>query len=201
MFDPVHNGHIQAASFALDQLALDKLKMIPCHHPNHRDSATSNPGHRLKMLELASAGFPAIEVDPMEIDRAGISYTVETLSALKQADEEQLLVFVLGLDSFNSLPLWHRWIELTDLCHFLVLARSGSSISEVLAKNLQLEQRIVESSEQLFEAASGKVFIATEFDCEISSTEVRGKLMAGEDLSGELNEDVIAYIKQKQLYQ
>ena len=59
MFDPVHNGHIQAANFALEQLALDKLKMIPCHHPNHRDPATSNPAHRLKMLELASAEFPA----------------------------------------------------------------------------------------------------------------------------------------------
>jgi|FLOH01.1.fsa_nt_gi nicotinate-nucleotide adenylyltransferase len=200
MFDPVHNGHIEAAHYALRKLAINRLKMIPCHIPNpkHKPSANTGANHRLAMLNLAVADEEQIEVDPIEINRAGVSYTIDTLIALKPLADS--VVFVLGVDSFNSLPQWHRWAELLDLCHFLVLARPGSAISQSTGELLAIEQRLVQTAQQMFSAESGKIIYAEDFKLDISSTSLRAKLAASADVAGQLNAQVFSYIKQNHLY-
>ncbi len=200
MFDPVHNGHMQAARFALRELNLDQCRMIPCHNPNHRDPATSDSIHRLNMLKLATAGDANITVDPIEINRSGVSYTIDTLLQLQQAWVDASLVFILGADSFNSLPQWHRWIELFDHCHFLVLARAGSSIVDELDGKIDVVDRLVESEQQLFASPAGKILLARNFENEISSTQVRERLVENEDVSQLLDSAVIDYIQQHNLY-
>ena len=106
LFDPVHKGHVSAAQFALEFLSLPRIKMIPCHLPNHKAVPNTQGEHRLAMLTLATASYPKIEVDPIELQRDRVSYTVDTLTELKK--RHSVLVFVLGVDSFNSLPLWHE---------------------------------------------------------------------------------------------
>ena len=200
MFDPVHNGHIEAARYALRELKVDRLKMIPCHSPNHKDSPHSNSRHRLAMLEAAIKSESGIEVDPLEINRSGVSYTVDTLLELKRLDASASLVFVLGIDAFNSLPQWHRWLALPQLCHFLVLARSGAEISQNSADQLGITQRLVSSTDEMFESESGKVLYAKDFSYDLSSTAIRQQLMSNQDARVDLNEDVLAYIKENQLY-
>ena len=79
MFDPIHNGHVEAARFACQLLSLDLVKMIPCHIPNHRDSAVSNTTHRLNMLRLAIGSDGRLEPDDIELRKNRVSYSVETM--------------------------------------------------------------------------------------------------------------------------
>lgn len=198
MFDPVHNGHIEAARYALHYLGVNRLKLIPCKKPNHKQGASSGAKHRLAMLNLAVGLDERIEVDPIEINRSGVSYTVDTLIELRRCEDR--LVFVLGMDSFNTLPQWHHWTELLELCHFLVLARPGSVVSSAVKEQLNIEQRQVQSPAQLLSGDSGKILFAEDFDFDISSTGLRERLMAQADVSGEMNAQVLAYIKTNHLY-
>ena len=123
MFDPVHNGHVAAARFAINILNLDALKMVPCHIPNHRASQQLSARHRLEMLELALRSESCIETDDCEIKRGGVSYAVDTVRELAAKGAWDHVVFVMGIDAFNGLPNWHEWRSLLESCHLLVLGQ------------------------------------------------------------------------------
>ena len=200
MFDPVHNGHVEAARCALRELALDQLRMIPCQTPNHRRPAKIGPQHRLHMIELAIRNEPGMQVDPIEIDRTGVSYMVDTLAILKANAGDCALVLVLGADSFNTIPQWHRWRELLGLCHFLVLARPGVTTSEDVVAAPEFEHSLVTSAEELFHTDSGRIRVLDDFSFDVSSTRVRELLAMNADLSTKLDENVIDYIRSSNLY-
>ena len=200
MFDPVHNGHIAAARHALTTLRLDELRMIPCATPNHRRQARASGAHRLNMLELATEDLPDITADAIEISRPGISYSVDTLTALREARVAEHLVFVLGIDSFNTLTKWHQWQRLPELCHFFVLGREGAGVDTAAADALELERRRVDDPEALFSAAVGRVYVSTDFRQAESSSAVRGLLRDNEDASEFINPKVQLYIEDNRLY-
>ncbi|MFL2856581.1 MAG: nicotinate (nicotinamide) nucleotide adenylyltransferase [Pseudohongiellaceae bacterium] len=200
MFDPIHNGHIEVAKFASESLSLDLIKLIPCSIPNHRAEAVSGSDHRVAMLELATKDHGNLSVDPIEVDRDGISYSVDTLRELKAQNPESRIVFILGMDTFNGLNRWHQWEQLLQLCSFFVLARSRENVNCDVATKIDLLNRKADSAESLLQGEPGSVFIAEEFNYELSSTIVRSKLSQGEDLSQELNGKVYSYIKKHNLY-
>src|SRR5690606_2685035 len=103
MFDPVHSGHLQVALTAWHLLELDQLRLVPCHVPNHRAPATATSAQRLEMLQLAAAREPRLRVDAREMERDGISYTVDTLASLRNDFPSSALVLVLGMDAFAGL--------------------------------------------------------------------------------------------------
>ncbi len=199
IFDPVHHGHMQAAQFALEHLSVDCLKIVPCHWPNHKESARTEGHHRLAMLELVTSDIPKIELEPIELERDGVSYTVDTLKALKQRHSS--LVFVLGLDSFNSLTQWYQWKQILELSHLLVLSRPGSSLSQETMAAVSFDQRRVNSSEELFVSESGKIIYREDFYFDIASSSVRQKLAQNMNAAAELDQRVIQYINDKRLYQ
>ncbi len=204
MFDPVHRGHMQAAQFALKHLSVDCLKMVPCHWPNHKESARTAGHHRLAMLELVTSPIPKIELEPIELERDGLSYTVDTLEIIKQQhvnQQDNSLVFVLGLDSFNTLTQWHRWKEILELSHLLVLSRAGSSLSQETMAAVSFAQRRVATSEELFVSESGKIIYREDFHFDIASSSVRQKLAQNRNTAPELDQRVIQYINDKCLYQ
>lgn len=200
MFDPVHNGHMEIARRALGELALDAVKMTPCHIPNHRDSAQVGSIHRLNMVELAAADELKIHVDPIEINRSGTSYTVNTLATLKRNDGDCSLVLILGVDSFNTIPQWQSWPELLQLCHFLILGRPGVTLCEDVIAALDFNCSLVESADELFRCESGKIRFLSDFSLDISSTGVRELLATNADLSSMLDRKVIDYILSNKLY-
>jgi len=200
MFDPVHNGHIDAARFAVSRLNLDRLLLVPCANPNHRDPATASAEHRLRMLAMAVADFRKLAVDAREIEREGISYAVDTLAELREAGEYQQLVFIMGLDAFNTLPQWHQWQRILELSHLLVLNRSGARLDDKVATATDLAARRVSEPEALFAKPSGGIFFAEDFDYVLSSTEVRSSLRANDNTAQMLDEKVRLYIEDHKLY-
>jgi len=200
MFDPVHQGHIQAARFAMETLGLDALKMIPCNVPNHKDSLSASAMHRMAMLEMALRDEPLITPDDCEIRRGGISYAVDTVRAFAAAGCWQHRIFIMGMDAFNGLLCWHDWQGFLESCHILVLGRSGQLVDELVAEELDLERRQVTEPHELFEQSVGKVHLARMFDVELSSTQVRSLLGEDGGVSGLLNPSVTNYIEEHSLY-
>lgn len=198
LFDPVHRGHVSAAAFAIELLSLERLKMVPCHIPNHKARPSVQTEHRLTMLELATASHPEIEIDHIELRRDRVSYTVETLAELRQQHDR--LVFVLGVDSFNSLPQWHDWESILGLCNLLVLSRPGSTLSVATLDAVNADQSRVHELSHLLSNANGKFLYNENFEFESSSSEIRKKLEQGADVSADLDESVLAYIREHDLY-
>ncbi len=201
MFDPVHNGHVEAANFAVSLLDLDELRLVPCLQPNHRDPATAGPEQRLHMLELATRGMPKLRIDTRELTRGGVSYTVDTLQSLYDEQVAQHLVLIMGLDSFNSLPHWHRWQQLFDYAHLLVLNRRGGKLQDAVLRATAYAERSVENPGDLFACDSGCIYFAEQFNNDLSSTQVRNSLRANQgDVLQMLGKEVNGYILDKQLY-
>ena len=200
MFDPVHKGHLEAARYAKELLHLDCVKLIPCNIPNHRTSAYSSGTHRLAMLELATKNEFGIEVDDIELRKASVSYTVETVKVMKENAVADSIVFILGMDSFNSITSWFDWKELFSICSLLVLGRSGSSVSETVSNKIQLKKRFTSDVSDFFQEPAGRVFMACEFNIDMSSTSVRVMLNANASLDTCLNNEVFKYINDKKLY-
>ena len=125
-FDPVHYGHLQSAIAVREIAGVDRVKLIPCQVPPHRCKPIATAADRVAMLRLAINHEAGLEIDRRELTRHGPSYTYDTLYSLRQElNGTTPLIFVMGQDAFLTLPGWHRWRELCDLAHLLVLARPG----------------------------------------------------------------------------
>ena len=200
MFDPVHKAHVGAARFALALLQLDCVKMLPCNTPNHRESSTASAEHRLAMLQLALKGERGIEADPLELERGGVSYSIDTLEHFSGSNSSNQIVFILGVDAMNALPRWHRWQDMFGHCHFLVMGRVREQIDAATEEAIGLARRVVANPLELFEQPSGRIYFAREFDFNGSSSVVRELLAAGEPTGRLLQDDVAAYIEAHGLY-
>jgi nicotinate-nucleotide adenylyltransferase len=200
MFDPVHLGHLQVASLALEVLALTQLRMVPCHLPNHRGPALASAEARMEMLRLATQHEPRIVVDERECLREGISYTVDTLMALRQEFPTATLVLVLGADAFAGLERWQRWHDLFTLAHVFIAGRPGeeSALTPVLAA--EVKARTVNSAAQLFATTCGACLFSRHLQVDISSTAVRRVLHDGGATTTLLPQSVRGYIDTHALY-
>ncbi len=123
-FDPPHAGHVSVARDLLEELRLDRLLVIPAGDPPHRE-VTLSAHVRLDLTRRAFADLPGIEVSPMEIERAGPSYTVDTLEALARRFPADRLVLAMGADQFAAIHRWERWRRLPELARIAVMPRGG----------------------------------------------------------------------------
>jgi len=208
MFDPVHCGHLAVAELALEALSLDHVLLVPCKLPNHRHAASATGAHRLEMLTLACADRAQLVASSIELEREGISYSIDTLAQLKNDDPSTDFVFVLGRDAFEGLPLWDRWERLLDENLLAVVSRPGISVSRESAELTQLASRMVRSPEALFDGGRGKIILLEELQNNLSSTRVRAALSGvnGRTQSTDMRLDdwlpdtVRAYIETHDLY-
>jgi nicotinate-nucleotide adenylyltransferase len=122
-FDPPHNAHVALALAALQQLRLDALYVIPTGQAWHKARPLSPAADRLAMCELAFAGLPAVRVDARETQRAGPSYTADTLAELATEYPGADLYLVLGADQLLAFKTWHRWEEVLRLATLAVANR------------------------------------------------------------------------------
>jgi nicotinate-nucleotide adenylyltransferase len=200
MFDPVHKGHVEAATHASALLRLDKLKLIPCHVPNHRSGARVSGLHRQQMLELAISSYQNLEVDSIELDREGVSYMVDTLIEIAAANTAASLVLVIGMDAFNNLPNWHEFEEISQLCHLLVLSRAGEKANSASVRKINSHWQNKGHADEIFASSSGNYYIEKNFNFDISSTAVREAIRNKEKLSAMLDDDVATFILDQHLY-
>ena len=123
-FNPVHNAHLVVADQVRQQLGLDKVLLMPEYEPPHVDTkGTIAEHHRLKMLELAIEGIEGLEIETIELERKGISYTYDTMLLLNERDPDTDYYFIIGADMVDYLPKWHRIDELVEIVQFVGVQR------------------------------------------------------------------------------
>lgn len=199
-FDPVHYGHLRPALEVCEALSLAELLMVPARVPPHRDEPGAETAHRLAMLELALAGQERMVIDRRELEREGPSYTVETLVSLRAAFPDRPLVLVVGEDAFASLSSWHRWQELPELAHFVVMTRPDSPrVLDAALDDLATRLR-TEEPRDLRRAPCGRLLAVPVTPLAISASRIRRLVARGRDTRWLLPDDVRDYIREHGLY-
>jgi nicotinate-nucleotide adenylyltransferase len=200
-FNPVHYGHLRSALELVEHLGLDHLRLMPCAVPPHREAPSCSAADRAAMVELAVSNEPRLLCDTRELDREGISYTIDSLLALRQElGAGHSLSLVMGCDAVLKIPSWHRWQELLDVAHIVVIARPGWHFPATGEVANWLEANRATGAEVLHSAAAGSILVEELRPLAISSTEVRELLGCGQSVRYLLPEPVLDYIQQKQLY-
>ncbi len=175
-FDPVHMGHLAAATQALSHYALDQVLFIPNNQPSHRRQPMASAAHRQRMLELALAPSPQLHVSSLEIDRGGISYTRDTLEALRADYPQSPLVFILGADAFAGLNTWGDYHALFAYSHLLVLGREQTAINQAPWQQALWAERGTQDKTELVSTLAGRLYHDPHFDCTASATALRAEL-------------------------
>ena len=125
-FNPVHIGHLLMAQTVREACGLDRVLLMPCHTPPHKACDELAPAaDRLAMVRLAVADDPVLEACTLEIERGGVSYAVDTMTAFRARHPACEPHFIIGMDSLRELHLWRRVEELLRLCTFIVVERPG----------------------------------------------------------------------------
>jgi nicotinate-nucleotide adenylyltransferase len=180
-FDPVHNGHLRVAWEAAE--ALDaKVRLMPAHVPPHRPAPLASAAQRVAMLRLALMGQSRLSLDTRELDRAGASYTVDTLRGLRaEFGPAQPLILLVGADAFGGLPTWREWRSLFELAHIAMLTRPGRTepwSSELVSEAVPRRAR---TPRELHESPFGKVLSLPVTPLDISASAVRALLAEGRE--------------------
>lgn len=198
-FDPIHHGHLRIALEVQEILALREVRFIPCRHPPHRAEPSATAEQRLALLRLALADTPGFVVDTRELERPGPSYMVDTLASLRAESGAAPLCLILGYDAFLGLPGWHRWRNLLDYAHWVVVQRPGliQPLSGALAV-LQQERRL--EPEQLMTAPCGGICFLPVSQLDISATQIRTLLRSGRNPRYLLPDAVLRLIRQSRCY-
>jgi len=134
-FDPVHRGHLLVAQAALEELSLDRLLFIPAAQSPFKPGRVTAPSAlRLRWLRLALAGEPRCQVDSLEIDRGGVSYTIETVKQLAERMPTARFYWLIGADHLDQLPMWKDAERLATMVEFVVIDRPGEFLAELPAQ-------------------------------------------------------------------
>src|SRR5882672_10906109 len=129
-FDPVHLGHLLVAQAALEELGLDRLFFIPAaQSPFKPDTKPIPANERLRLLRLALAGKTSCEIDEQELNRGGVSYTIDTVRDYSRRFPAVELFYLIGADNVSQLPKWREAGELARLAEFVAIPRPGQSVT------------------------------------------------------------------------
>lgn len=205
-FDPIHCAHLELAREVRAALGLAAVRFIPVGDPPHRAAPVASAMHRLTMVELAIADIPGLEVDGREIHRRGRSYTVDSLAELRAEAPSRPLALIVGADAFLGLPTWHRWRELFDFAHVVVVARPGIALDGALPPDLGREwsRRFDSDVGVLAEKPAGAIIVQPITAHAIAASAIRAQLAQGPEgivaVRGLLPAAVLAYIDRNQLY-
>ncbi|POF40450.1 nicotinic acid mononucleotide adenylyltransferase [Pseudomonas laurylsulfativorans] len=199
-FDPVHIGHLRGALEVAETLALDELRLTPSARPPHRDKPQVSAKDRLAMVECAVAGVAPLVVDARELQRDKPSYTIDTLELMRAelAVSDQVFL-LLGWDAFCGLPTWHRWEELLQHCHILVLQRPDADSEPPDALRNLLAARSV-SDPLALNGPSGQIAFVWQTPLAVSATQIRQLLASGKSVRFLVPDAVLAYIDAHGLY-
>jgi nicotinate-nucleotide adenylyltransferase len=181
-FDPVHDAHVALATTALAQLKLDEVRWIPVGQPWQKTRQLADAADREAMVRLAIAGEPRFVLDRSELRRRGPSFTLDTVREMAAAEPDAKWFLILGQDQYASLHTWRDWRELLGLVTLAIANRPGAA----LAVNTQIAR--VEHQAMLLPMM------------DVSSTEVRRRVAAGESIAGLVPDAVARYIDQHRLY-
>ncbi len=191
-FDPVHYGHLILAETCREHLALDRVLFIPAStSPLKLSGPRASAAHRVEMLRLAIGGSSHLVVDTCELDRGGVSYTLDTVQSILDRDRPSSLHLLIGADSVSALSAWREPAKLLTLVQLGVVQRAGESRLDFEAtRELLLPADRERFSPQLVPMPA----------IGISSTELRNRVEAGSSIRYRTPRGVEAYIAANALY-
>jgi nicotinate-nucleotide adenylyltransferase len=189
-FDPIHIGHLIIAEEVRRRLEFDRIIFMPARHPWLKaDREIADERHRLAMTKLATASNPYFEVSSAELDRPGITYTIDTVELIKsQNNLDDEIFFIAGSDALADFPRWKEPERVVKLCQIVGVGRPGSPEIDVEA----LESTIPEVSRCLRPIDVPQI--------DISSTAIRERIKEGQSIRYLVPAAVEAYIREHKLY-
>jgi nicotinate-nucleotide adenylyltransferase len=188
-FDPVHNAHLDIAARAMEAAALDNLLFMPVYAQPFKLGADMSAGaDRAKMLRLALKGDDRMDVTDVELARRGVSYTIDSLRAIRDGGGEEIF-FLLGADMLLMLEKWHKADELLREFSFIAARRPGSG-----------DDGVTRMAESLRTRYGTRVILMENDRMDISASEIRRRVRTGENITGLVPASVEEYIYEKGLY-
>ncbi|WP_040325246.1 nicotinate-nucleotide adenylyltransferase [Candidatus Aquiluna sp. IMCC13023] len=180
-FDPIHHGHLVAASEVAAALSLDEVVFVPTGQPWHK-KAVSSAEHRYLMTVIATAANPQFTVSRIDIDRPGVTYTVDTLRDLSSLMPDADLVFISGADAIAQILAWKEIDEIWPLAEFIAVSRPGHKL-------------------ELPEAPEGNISVLEVPALSISSTNIRQRAGDSKPIWYLVPDGVVQYIAKHKLYE
>lgn len=221
-FDPIHFGHLRLAEELAETLNLAEVRIVPAGQPPHRGIPRTPAAHRLEMVRLAVASNPRFRLDDREVRQERASYTVDTLTDLRQElGAAQPVWLLMGADAFLGLTTWKEWQRLFELAHIAVAHRPGYSLlhSESLNAELrqELENRLVSEGGRekgegqnpeaphpspftLPPSPAGSILLSPITQLDIAATDIRNRLQNGSSVRYLIPDGVRDYIQKNRLY-
>ena len=202
-FNPIHNGHLRLAQELADKLNFSEVRFIPSANPPHKTAPKISAQRRAAMVQLAITDNHLFKLDTRELDRAGASYTIDTLISLQEAlGGNAPLCLIMGTDTFAKLNTWHRWQALLDYCHIILVQRPMGANQPKLAEELSviLHNHYTENISDLTTENAGYIHMQKITALDITSTNIRAQLEVGVSPRYLMPDNVIKYIKSHNLY-
>ncbi len=203
-FDPVHHGHLELAHKVLLHFGLDRIIFIPAAQPPHKNGAlVCGVEHRLQMLNLAISGHPGFELSTIEISRDQVSYTFDTIRQLETTGGSAVRYhFIIGYDALAEIETWYRWADLLGTTNFIVAVRPGFSLKQIerLLKRNGFSPDEMNADRWVGGLHGNEVLFLSSEIRDISSTEIRQRIAAGEEWAELVRPGVADYISSNRLY-
>lgn len=189
-FDPIHYGHLVVAEEVRQKFKLDRVVFIPAGRPPHKAGQDiSEPHHRVNMTLLATASNPYFEVSTLEVERRGLSYTIDTVEAIQRVYEIDRVYFITGADAVLEILTWKEVEKLLSMTTFIAATRPGYDLHNLQGTLHTLPSEIIKKIQPLEVPALS-----------ISSSDIRSRVKAGRSIKYLLPEPVEAYIHKNALY-
>lgn len=190
-FDPIHYGHLVTAEGARYEYGLDKVIFIPAGQPPHKlNFKRTEPWRRYEMTRLAVATNPFFEVLPLEIERPGPSYAIDTVQEISCLFPGAKIYFITGADAVSEILTWKKVEQLLSICKFIAATRPGYKLDEMRKKLEALPQDLEKN-----------IFCMEVPALAISSTDIRQRVQKGRPIKYLLPEPVEEYITSNNIYQ
>ena len=200
--DPVHHGHLAAAHAAAEALSLDAVWLMPSHVPAHKAAPGASPWHRFAMSALAVEHDPLLCVSDLELARPGPTYTYDTLCALAgEGFAASQIFFITGADAFAAIDSWYRFPEVLDAGHFVIVTRPGHALPDAVRSHPAIAPRLRTPGGAADEAGdSCGIWPVEAATPDVSSSDIRQRVLTGQEVGSDLPPSVAAHIRRHGLY-
>lgn len=203
-FNPIHLGHLRSAEEVRERFSLDRVYFVPAARPPHKSGGSLiSATHRLRMVELAIANNPFFSVSAIEVERNGLSYSVDTIRHFLNNWQPAALFFIIGLDAFREIHTWKDYHVIPELCNLIITSRPGVStppLEQLLPVALQ-PVLWYDPATEMYRHSSGHHLILHEIQgLNISASQIREIARRGESIRYFVPSAVAAYITGHALY-
>ena len=207
-FNPIHVGHLRAAEEVREALGLERVVFVPAADPPHKRGSAADPiapaAARLEWLRLAVEGNPHFEIDTLELERGGRSYSVDTLRVIGARTAPELPVFAIGQDAFTEMGTWRAPRELFGMAHFAVLTRPPfpeGTLADWLPEVVRGELEVDPDAKSAKHRRAGSWVRVVEITAlDVSASDVRRRLRDGRSVRYLLPEDVRLAVEASGVY-